>query len=128
MSEVVKVPQRTQAIITNVAPGNHLLMELRGPGVFVAAQISKQGGNNDLTFVDFEIDGHNIVSLSFAAMINFGLDKSNPYGLVVTKQGMLDNLTIGYPHLLGYAQSLKLSVTVKELGVTQILANVLHGK
>lgn len=128
MSTPVKLPQRTQGILTKATPGEHVLVNLNGPGVFIAAQLSKQGGNNDLTFVSLDIDGHNVVNISFAALNNFGFNKSNPYGLVLTKQGALDNLTIGYPHLLSFTQSLKLSVNVREGGIVQLLANVIHGK
>jgi hypothetical protein len=128
MSTIVKQPQRTQGLRTNVAQGDHVLINLQGPGVFVCADISKQGGASDLTFVSLDIDGRNVVNLSFAAMANIGLTKDNPYGLVLTNQGNLDNLTIGYPHLLAYERELKLTLQVREAGIVQLLANVVHGK
>jgi hypothetical protein len=125
---IVKHPQRTQGLRTNVPVGDHVLINLNGPGVFVCADITKQGGASDLTFVSLDIDGRNVVNLSFAAMTNFGLNKDNPYGLVLTNQGNLDNLTIGYPHLLAYERELKITLQVREAGIVQILANVVYGK
>ena len=46
--------------LTSVAPapkGNHALVTLEGPGVFLGAAVTKQGGTNDLTFVILDIDG-----------------------------------------------------------------------
>jgi hypothetical protein len=40
---------------------------------------------------------------------------------------VLKNLTIGFPVPLRYQNTLKLSVTVSEEGIAQILANVIHG-
>ena len=125
---IVKQAQRTQGLRTNVPTGDHVLVNLTGPGLFVCADISKQGGNSDLTFVSLDIDGRNVVNISFAALANLGLNKSNPYGLMLTNQGDLDNLTIGYPSPLAYESSLKVTLQVREAGIVQILANVVHGK
>lgn len=45
----------------------YTLIKLEGPGVFVAAQVTKQGGETGLTFVNLKIDGRNVVSHSYAA-------------------------------------------------------------
>jgi hypothetical protein len=103
------------------------LVTLRGPGVFLAAQISKQGGNTDLTFVNLDIDGRNVTSLSFAAADNWGLTQHNPYGLVLLRGKLVETFTIGFPSPLRFERELKLSVTVNETGVVQIVANVIHG-
>jgi hypothetical protein len=56
---------------------------LKGFGKFISAQITKQGGTNDLTFVSLDIDGKNVVSMSIAAAKNWGLTADNPYGVVL---------------------------------------------
>jgi hypothetical protein len=56
--------------------------DARGPGVFLGAAVTKQGGTNDLTFVILDIDGRNVTNLSYAAAANAGLTQHNPYGLV----------------------------------------------
>lgn len=120
-------PERTQGLHAPVPEGDHTLVELEGPGVFLGAQITKQDGSNDLTFVDLEIDGRNVVNLSFAAAKNWGLTQSNPYGLVLLESNGVSTLTVGWPTPLRFDRKLTLSVTVKESGVDQILANVIRG-
>ena len=123
----VKNPERTQGLEAPAPQGAYKLVVLKGPGVFVGAQVSKQGGDTDLTFVNLQIDGRNVVSLSYAAARNFGLTQANPYGLVLLQTRPIDNLTIGFPEPLAYAEELVLGVEVKEDGVVQILGNVVHG-
>ena len=120
-------PQRTQGLKAPAPKGKHPLVTLRGPGVFLAALVSKQGGNTDLTFVNLDIDGRNVTSLSFAAADNLGLTQHNPYGLVLLRGKLVETFTIGFPSPLRFERELKLSVTVNETGVVQIVANVIHG-
>ena len=120
-------PQRTQGLKAPAPAGNHTLIALAGPGVFLGAEVVKQGGTNDLTFVSLDIDGQNVVNISFAAAANAGLTEQNPFGLVLLTTAALKNLTMGFPTPLRYKR-LVLSVTVNEPGVVQILANVVHGQ
>lgn len=118
--------QRTQGLQTNPS-GGHKLVVLEGPGLFVCAHVSKQGGDTDLTFVSLDLDGRNVVNLSYAAARNLGFIQANPFGLVLLQTRPLDNLTIGYPAPLRFERELVLSVQVNEANVVQILANVIHG-
>lgn len=120
-------PQRTQGLKAPAAEGEHTLVTLRGPGVFVAAGISKQGGTSGMTFVNLDIDGKNVTSLSYAAAENWGLNQSNPYGIVLLNAAQVNMLTIGFPTPLRFDRQLKLHVNVQEPGVVQILGNVIHG-
>jgi hypothetical protein len=120
-------PERTQGLRAPAPQGNHLLVSLKGPGVFLAAEVTKQGGTNDLTFVILDIDGRNVVNLSFAAVSNQGLTQHNPYGLALLQSPALKTLTMGFPAPLRYQRSLELKVTVNEANVVQILGNVVHG-
>jgi len=120
-------PERTQGLRAPAPPGTHQLVALKGPGVFISASVTKQGGASDLTFVNLDIDGRNVVSLSIAAARNVGLTQANPYGLVLCQGPAIDNLTIGFPSPLRYERELTLSVRVNEAGVVQILGNVIHG-
>lgn len=123
-------PQRTQGLEAPAAEGEHSLVNLDGPGTFVAAMVTKQGGLDDLTFVNLDIDGRNVVSISYAAARNFGLTQQNPFGLVLLEtpgSGTVKNLTIGFPSPLRFEERLTLSVVVSESGVVQVLANVIHG-
>ena len=121
-------PERTQGLLAPAPNGNHVLVTLRGPGLFLGAEVTKQGGSAGLTFVSLDIDGRNVTNLSYAAAENSGLTQQNPFGLVLLKSASLKNLTIGFPSPLRYQKELKLSVTVNEPGVVQILANVIHGR
>lgn len=120
-------PQRRQGLRAPAAKGEHELVVLRGPGVFVAAQVSKQGGSSGLTFANLDIDGKNVTSLSFAAAENWGLTQSNPYGIVLLKGAHVSTLTIGFPTPLRFDRELRLRVKVQEPGVVQILGNVIYG-
>jgi hypothetical protein len=120
-------PERTQGLIAPAPAGTHVLVTLRGPGVFLGLEVTKQGGNNDLSFVILDIDGRNVTNLSYAAATNQGLTQQNPYGLVLLHSGGLKTMTVGFPTPLLYKQKLVLSVTVNEAGVAQIVANVIHG-
>ena len=123
-------PQRTQGLKAPAPKGAapQVLVNIDGPGVFVAAHVSKQGGDNDLTFVNLDIDGRNVTSISFAAARNLGFTQQNPYGLVMLQSAAIENLTIGFPVPLTFRRQLKLSVVVNENGVVQILGNVIHGR
>jgi hypothetical protein len=104
------------------------LVSLEGPGVFLGAQVTKQGGASGLTFVILDIDGRNVTNYSFAAAKNAGLTQQNPYGLVFLDSGPLETVTVGWPSPLRFKSALELKVTVKEADVVQIVANVIHGR
>jgi len=120
-------PVRNQGLTTNPANGSTKeLVKLTGPGLFLSAEVTKQGGNSDLSFVIIDIDGKNLVNISMAALFNQGLTSFNSYGISVFKSAAaLETVTIGYPYPLTFNKSFSLKVTVNETGVVQILSNVL---
>ena len=120
-------PRRTQGLKAPAPNGNHVLVTLEGPGVFLGAAVTKQGGTSDLTFVILDIDGRNVTNLSYAAAANVGLTQHNPYGLALLHSTTLKTMTIGFPAPLRYERTLVLRVTVNEPSVAQILGNVIHG-
>ena len=123
----VENPVRNQGLVTSPANNSTKeLVKLTGPGLFISAELTKQGGNTDLTFVILDIDGKNVVNISIAALFNQGLTSHNSYGISVFRSvAALDTVTIGFPFPLTFNKILSLKVTVKETGVVQILANVL---
>lgn len=121
-------PERTQGLRAPAPKGDHVLVSLEGPGVFLGAEVTKQGGASGLTFVILDIDGRNVTNISFAAAKNAGLTQQNPYGLVFLDSGPLETVTVGWPSPLRFEQALELKVTVNEEDVVQILANVIHGR
>ena len=121
-------PRGTQGLKTNLKKGStHKRISIKGPGLFLAGHVSKQGGANDLTFVTLRIDGSVVFSLSFAAASNLGLTQNNPRGLVLLKGGPVQDFTFGWPVPLTFKKSLELSVQVAEAGVVQIVANIVRG-
>ncbi len=125
----VKEAERTQGLRAPAPLGEHELVTLKGPGTFLSAEISKQGGTNDLTFIILDIDGKNVVNLSVAALKNLGLTQDNPYGLVLVESPAgIKTTTIGFSTPLYFNSELKLKVDVKEENVVQIVGNVVHGK
>jgi hypothetical protein len=120
-------PRRTQGLKAPALPGTFVLVNLQGPGVFLGAEVSKQGGTNDLTFVILDIDGANVTNMSYAAARNLGLLQQNPFGLVLLQSALVKTLAVGFPAPLRFARNLRLSVKVSEPTVVQILANVITG-
>ena len=120
-------PERTQGLKAPPPQGTTVLVDLRGPGVFIASEVNKQGGNSGLTFVILDIDGRNVVNMSYAAAQNLALTQQNPFGVVLLSSGQIKTFTIGWSSPLRYERELKLSVTVNEAGIAQILANFIHG-
>lgn len=124
----VSFPERKQGLKTNLEKGEHELIQLKGPGVFLGAHISKQGGNSDISFIDLTIDGKNVFNFSYAAMINLGFTQQNPYGMVLVKTGEIENVTLGFPYPLKYKKSLVLSFITREEGIKQVIGNIIFGK
>jgi hypothetical protein len=124
----VSSAQRTQGLIAPAGMGDHVLVHLKGPGVFVSAQVTRQNNPAGVSFVSLDLDGLNVASLSFEAASNWALTQANPYGIVLLEKGVISTMTIGYPLPLRFDKELVLKVTVNEMGVAQIVANVLHGK
>jgi hypothetical protein len=119
-------PRRTQGRVARPS-GRVNLLVLQGPGLFVGASVAKQGGDTDITSVILDIDGRNVVNLTYAAARNFGLTQPNPFGLVLHQTQAIDNVTIGYPSPLRFERELVLAVDVNEPNVVQVTANVIHG-
>ena len=120
-------PQRIQGLKARAPRGTYSLIDLKGPGLFLAGHVTKQGGATGLSFVRLQIDGRSVVDLSFAAAQNWGLTQQNPYGLVILGSGGLQTFTFGWPVPLVFKRRLNLSVVVNEVGVIQIVANVIRG-
>jgi len=121
-------PRRVQGLRAPAPRGEHVLIDIAGPGVFLAGEVVKQGGGPGLSFVSLDIDGRNVVNTSYDAARNWGLTEHNPYGVhYLGSAAGLENLTFGWPTPLVFMRSLKVSVVVRQDGVVQILANVVVG-
>jgi hypothetical protein len=104
------------------------LITLPGPGVFVSAQVAKQGGTNGVSFVNLELDGSKVVDISYDAAKNFGLTQYNHFGFAVLNTAAgVDNFTIGFSTPLRFEKGLVLSVKVNETDVVKITSGLVHG-
>ena len=63
-------PQRIQGLKAPAPRGTYNLINLTGPGLFLAGHVTKQGGATGLTFVRLQIDGRSVVDLSFGDLRN----------------------------------------------------------
>jgi len=120
--------QRTEGLVAPAVPGEHILVRLKGPGVFVCAEVSRQNDPAGVTFVSLDLDGRNVVSMSYEAASNWGFGQDNPYGVKLLQNGIISTLAIGYCLPLHFDKELVLKVNVNEIGVAQIIANVVHGE
>lgn len=120
--------EQAEGLVSAPETGEHVLVSLEGPGVFVAARMVKQGGVSGLTAVTLEIDGKTVVQRNIAALRNWGMTQMNPFGVVLLSSGDIDTVTIGYPVSIAYRHSLTLKAMVGESGVVQIIGTVVHGR
>lgn len=128
-ADVICTPKTTQGKFARVNKGSKTkVLKLEGPGTFVAARIVKQGGVTGLTFVSMKVDGNVVVSVSYAALSNWGQDSHNNFGVsVLSGRSGVDTMIIGYQTPLLFKKSLEITVEVKENSVVQVLTNVTHG-
>ena len=131
-SASVKNPQQSTGLVVSPGAGTHDLVDLDGPGVFVSAFMTKQGGATDITSVVLIIDGQTVVARNIEALKNFGLTQNNSYGVSVFASptvGGVDGVTIGFSEPLKFKEFLLLQAIVgaSDTGVVQILGTVIHG-
>jgi hypothetical protein len=124
---IVQAAQRTSGSKAPASVGSYDLVVVPGPGVFVAAQVTKRGGVNDNTVVLLDIDSNDVFAISYAAARNSGLTTMNPFGIVLRSTTQLDNLTFGFPSPLHFTNKVVLTAIVNETGVLQLAADVIHG-
>ncbi|MEK6748392.1 MAG: hypothetical protein AABY83_04210 [Pseudomonadota bacterium] len=129
-ADAVTSPKETQGLVASpVAGGTYTLVALTGPGLFVSAEVVKQGGDgSDMTFVGLEVDGVSMFNQSVIALSNVGLTQFNTYGVTLLKpSAAMRTVTIGFPMPMAYTKSLKLWVKVSESSVTQIIGRTISG-
>lgn len=126
----IKGANDAEGLITSPVEGStHDLVTIAGPGTFVAARMTKQGGASGLTAVSLEIDGNVIVQRNIAALKNWGLTQNNPFGVVVNTSAIgIDTVTIGFQQPITFENSLVLRTIVGEPGVVQMIGTVIYGK
>jgi hypothetical protein len=121
-------PERTPGLLKPAPKGNHTLVELKGPGVFLGAEVLKTCGDTDETTAVLTIDDRIVFTVPFVSAHAIGLTRANNIGVVLLPTpGPSKSLSIGFPTPLRYDRSIVLSVDVQEDNVSQILGNIWHG-
>jgi hypothetical protein len=127
---VANVRQHFQGIY-DIMPGEtYTVGGIEGPGQFISAYVTKQGGASDITTVELFLDGVRAASVSFAGFKNFNLTQSNPSGLMVAPGATaadIDTAVIGFPYPLAFKTDLRIVISVggSDTGIAQILTNVI---
>jgi len=120
--------KRYQGLIAS--PGTKKVKDLivrKGKGVFVAMQVAKQGGTNNLTEISLFIDGQNVMALTYAAAHNIGLNRANNSGTILC-EGTLNTITVQFNEPLYFEEGLRISInTGSDAGVAQIVASAVIG-
>jgi len=121
-------PRRVQGLKTNLPTNKKFdLINQAGPGVFVCAEVTKQGGSNDLAQVALFIDGVNVVAITYAAASNVGLGEQNNFGVKLVK-GVVDNISIQYNEPLHFKKECRIEIsTGSDAGIVQVVANAVIG-
>jgi hypothetical protein len=121
-------PRRIQGLAVGPGTGKTIdLITAPGPGVFVAAHVTKQGGTNNITQVALYIDGSNVVAITFAAADNIGLDEQNNSGIKLVN-GLVNCISIQYNEPLFFKKECRIEIkTGSDIGIHQVVANAVIG-
>jgi hypothetical protein len=121
-------PRRVQGLAVGPGTGKTInLIKTTGPGVFVAAHVTKQGGSNNITQVALFIDGVNVVAITFAAADNIGLDEQNNSGIKLVN-GLVKCISIQYNEPLYFKRECRIEIkTGTDSGIAQVVANAVIG-
>jgi hypothetical protein len=115
-------------LLVNPGAGSNVLVHIAGPGRFLSARVTKQGGATGLTAVVLKIDSQDVTHWNIEALKNWALTANNPHGIVVsTSPGGIDTVTIGFQEPLTFQTSLDLVADVNESDIVQLTASVIYG-
>ena len=122
-------PRRVQGL--RASPTRNKTFDLikeKGPGVFVSAIVTKQGGLNDLSQVALYIDSKNVVAITYAGADTFGLDALNNFGVQLVKGGV-DAISIQFNEPIFYKKEMRIEFSVgNDIGIAQVLAIAVVGE
>jgi hypothetical protein len=121
-------PRRVQGLKASPARNKKYdLISEKGPGVFVSAIVTKQGGSTDISQVALYIDGKNVVAITYAGADTFGLDVQNNFGVKLVK-GSVDAISIQFNEPLHYKKEMRIEFSVgTDIGIAQVLAVAVVG-
>ena len=121
-------PRRVQGLQASPSVNKKFkLIAEKGPGVFVSAFVTKQGGANHLSQVALYIDGVNVVALTFLGADNAGLDQANNSGIKIVKENLYC-FTIQFNEPLYYQKDIVIEFsTGTDSGIAQVMAVAVLG-
>lgn len=107
---------------------NISLISLRGRGVFVSLSVVKVGGTNDASQVTMEIDGVNVVGITYMAALGGGLGTANNSGIVATTGSIGKCISVQFNEPLYFARGLKINFhTSSDANINNVVANAVIG-
>ncbi len=107
-----------ERVVGTTAAGKEATMHVLGAGWIHAVEIVKQGGSSDNTYVTLELDGQEMIAVSFARLKDPWMQLATPYIVAnVTTIGDTSTMTIWYMSELKFKALLALRIDVEEEGV-----------
>ena len=113
----------------STSAGDKAAMNVLGGGWFQAAEIVKEGGTGDDTYVTLELDGQPMITTSFASLQNPWMQLNTPYIVAnVRVEGNTRTMTIWYSPGLRLMALVALHVEVQEQGVDSVRMRAVMNK
>jgi len=113
----------------STSSGTKETMNVLGGGWFRAAEIVKEGGSSDETYVTLELDGQGMITTSFAVLKNPWMQLNTPYIVAnVRSEGNTRTMTIWYSPELRFMALVVLHVDVQEEGVDSVRMRAVMNK
>jgi hypothetical protein len=123
--EAVTIEQAAQS----TSSGAEIAMDRLGGGWFQAAEIVKEGGSTEETYVTLALDGQEMITTSFASLENPWMQLDNAYMVAnVRTQGNTRTMTIWYTPELRFMFLVSLHVDVHEEGVDSVRMRAVMNK
>lgn len=105
----------------STSSGDKAAINVLGGGWLQAAEIVKEGGSSDETYVTLELDGQTVITTSFALLRNPWMQLNTPYIVAnVRTEGNKRTMTIWYSPGLRFMGIVALHVEVQEEGVDSV--------
>ena len=122
-------PVMIQRDVGATATGQHAEFHVMGAGWFGAAEIEKDGGSSDATYVTVELDGAEVMTTSFASLKNPWMELSTPNLVAkVRSEGSKSVMTIWYGQALKFRAIAAVRVVVQEDGVASLRIRAVMNK
>jgi hypothetical protein len=123
--EAVTIEQAAQS----TSPGAETAMDRLGGGWFLAAEIVKEGGSTDETYVTLALDGQEMITTSFALLKNPWMQLDTPYMVAnVRAEGNTRTMIIWYTEEPRFMFLVSLHVDVHEEGVDSVRIRAVMNK